>query len=164
MSSLLKWNKATPITIEHRMKPVLGLHKSVNEAFNDFYNLFETGDFALDRFDNINLLPALDIVETDDYYTIEAEMPGMGEEDIKITINEDRVTIKGEKSTSKKHKNKSYLSREITYGRYDRTIALPPSADSHKATATFKKGMLWINIPKKAENKNHSREVKIGKS
>ena len=163
MNHILKWKIAAPISIEHQMKPVLGL-QAVNEAINDFYSMFETGDFGLERFENRKLFPSLDIVESDDQFTIEAEMPGMGEEDIKVTINEDRITIQGEKSSSKKHKDKNYLSREITYGRYDRSIALPLSADSHKATASFKKGMLWITIPKKAESKNHSREVKIEKS
>lgn len=164
MNSLLKWKHGTPISIEHQIKPLLGLHKTVNEAINDFYKLFETGDLNLERFENRNLFPSMDIAETDDFFNVELEMPGMGEEDIKININEDRLTIQGEKSTSKKHKDKNYLSREINYGKYERSIALPPSADASKATATFKKGMLWIKIPKKADNKNHSRELKIEKA
>lgn len=163
MSNLIKWNKTTPTSIERQIKPFLGLHKTIDEAIDNFYNLFEATGLDIDRFENRNLLPAMDITETDDAFTVEVEMPGMGEEDIKITINEDRLDIHGEKSTSKKHKNKKYLSREITFGRYDRSIALPPSVDSNKASATFKKGMLWINIPKKAEKKNHSRQINIQK-
>ena len=106
----------------------------------------------------------MDIVDNDEELNIEVEMPGMSEEDIKITINEDRLTIEGEKSTSSKHKDKNYLSREINYGRYERCIALPQSVDTSKASATFKKGMLWVKIPKKAESKHHSREVKIQKA
>lgn len=164
MSNLIKWKKATPISIEHQIKPFLGLHKTIDEAIDNFYNLFETGEFNLDRFENRSLFPAMDITETDDAFTVEVEMPGMGEDDIKITINEDRLDIHGEKSTSKKHKDKKYLSREISYGRYDRSIALPPSADASKATATFKKGMLWVNIPKQSGSKNHSRVVKVAKA
>lgn len=149
----MKWKKGTPISIEHQIKPFLGLHKTIDEAIDNFYNLFETGGLEMDKFENRRLFPAMDITETDDCFTVEVEMPGMGEEDIKITINEDRLEIRGEKSTSKKHKDKKYLSREITFGRYDRSIDLPPSVDSSKATATFKKGMLWVNIPKKAEKK-----------
>ena len=164
MSNLMRWKKATPISIEHQIKPFLGLHKTIDEAIDNFYNLFETGGLDIDKFENRRLFPAMDITETDDCFTVEVEMPGMGEEDIKITINEDRLEIHGEKSTSKKHKDKKYVSREITFGRYDRSIDLPPSVDASKATATFKKGMLWVNIPKKAEKKNHSREVKINKA
>lgn len=166
MSNLIKWKKTTPISIEHQIKPFLGLHRTIDEAIDNFYNLFETGGLGLDldRFENRSLFPAMDITETDDSFTVEVEMPGMGEEDVKITINEDRLDIHGEKSTSQKHKDKKYRSREITYGCYDRSIALPPSVDASKATATFKKGMLWVKIPKKSEKKNHSRELKIEKA
>lgn len=164
MSNSMKWKKTAPISIEHQIKPFLGLHKTIDEAIDNFYSLFEAEGLDIERFENRKLLPAMDITETDDCFTIEVEMPGMGEEDIKITINEDRLEIHGEKSTSKKHKDKKYLSREITFGRYDRSIVLPPTVDSSKATATFKKGMLWVNIPKKAEKKNHSREVPVEKA
>lgn len=164
MSKLLKWKHETPISIEREMKPLFGLRKTVNEALDDFYNFFETGNFNLEQFENRSLAPSMDIAETDDYFNVEIEMPGMSEEDIKINISEDRLTIQGEKSTSTKHKDKNYLSREITYGQYYRSINLPPSANADKATATFKKGMLWIKIPKKANNKSHSREIKIEKA
>lgn len=164
MSSLLKWKQATPVSIERQIKPLFGLHKSVNEAINDFYNMFETGNFNLERFDNRNLFPAMDIAETDDFFNIEVEMPGMGEEDIKLSINENRLTIQGEKSISKKHKDKNYLSREISFGSYERVIDLPPSADTSKASASFKKGMLWVKVPKKSEDKGSSRQIKVDKA
>lgn len=166
MKQLRKWKESTqtPISIERQIKPLLGFHRTLSEAMNDVYNLFENEGLNLAQFENRTLYPAMDIVESDEELNIEIEMPGMGEEDIKITINEDRLTIQGEKSTSSKHKDKNYISREINYGRYERSIALPTSVDTSKATATFKKGMLWVKIPKKAESKNHSREVKIQKS
>ncbi|MGC1182347.1 Hsp20/alpha crystallin family protein [Legionella sp.] len=163
MSNLARWKKGTPISIEHPIKPFLGLHKSINEAIDDFYHLFGTEELDVNRFENRSLFPAMDITETDDSFTVEVEMPGMGEQDIKITINEDILEIHGEKSTSKKHKDKKYLSREISYGSYDRSISLPSSVNSNEAKATFKKGMLWINIPKKDGKKNHSREIQIEK-
>lgn len=163
MSGLARLHKETPIAIEHHMKPFLGLHNAVNEAMHDFYDLFEAGELDLDKFEHRNLFPALDIVEAKDHFTVEAELPGMGEEDIKLSINENRLTIHGEKSSSKKHKGKNYLSREIHYGQYERSIVLPPSADVDKATATFRKGMLWVKIPKKLESKKHSREINIKK-
>lgn len=164
MSSLRKWKESTPISIERQIKPLLGFHRTLSEAMNDVFNLFENEGLNLAQFENRNLFPAMDIVDNDDELNVEVEMPGLGEEDIKITINEDRLTIEGEKSTSSKHKDKNYLSREINYGRYERSIALPPSVDTNKATATFKKGVLCVKIPKRAESKNHSRELKIQKA
>jgi len=163
MSDLLKWKKASPVSIEHHIQPFVGFHRSVNDALNDFYNLFESTGLEKNRFEKLNLLPALDIVEADDHYNVEAEMPGMGEDDIKVCIDGNRLTIQGEKSTSKKHKDKKYVSREINYGKYERTVVLPSSADTDKASASFKKGMLWVTIPKKTEKKKSPRAIHVKK-
>lgn len=91
-------------------------------------------------------------------------MPGMSEEDITVTFNDNKLTIEGEKSTSTKDEKKNFVSREITYGRYERTVSLPLTADVDKATASFKKGMLWVTIPKKALGKGSSKSIKIEKA
>lgn len=162
MASVKRLNKAA--TNELMSNPFLKLQQEVTHAMNDFYDLFEPLSAELGKFDHHRLSPALDIIEDDTQFKIEAEMPGMGEEDITVTFNENRVTISGEKSTSKKDEKKNYVSREITYGRYERTITLPHNANVDKATASFKKGMLWIVIPKKAAGKSTSRNIKIEKA
>jgi len=148
---------------EHELmtNPFLKLQQEVNHAMNDFYDLFEPTNVNFENFAHIKLTPALDIVEDKDYFKVEVEMPGMGEEDIKVSFNENRMTIEGEKTTSKKDENKNYLSREISYGRYERTLTLPASADVSKANATFKKGMLWVVIPKRTESKSNKKTLKI---
>ncbi|VEG90249.1 Hsp20/alpha crystallin family protein [Legionella spiritensis] len=164
MNGILKRGKGTSIPIERTINPMWGFHRSMSDALKDFYNVFESGDLNLERFENRNLFPAMDVVEADDHFNIELEMPGMGEEDINVSISENRLIIKGEKTSSKKHKDKNYLSREIGYGCYERTIELPPSADVEKASASFRKGMLWVKIPKRAESKNKSRKIKVDKA
>ncbi|HAT8179961.1 TPA: Hsp20 family protein [Legionella pneumophila] len=152
-------------TTDLLMSPFLRLQQEVNHAMSDFYNLFDPQRSAnLEQFEHISLTPSLDIVEDKDSFKIEAEMPGLGEEDIKVSFCENRLTIEGEKSTSKKDENKNYISREISYGRYERTISLPLSADVDKATASFKKGMLWITIPKKTKTKEDVKTIKIEKA
>ncbi len=105
----------------------------------------------------------MDIVDDKENLKIEVEMPGMGEEDIKVSIADGILTIRGEKETSKKDEGKNYVRREIGYGSYERTIPLPDSVDVEKAKASFKKGMLWVTIPKKPESVKRSRELKIEK-
>ena len=90
-------------------------------------------------------------------------MPGMGEEDISIEVNDGVLIIKGRKEISKQNKDKDYLMREISYGSYERTIDLPDSVDIDKVKATFKKGMLWVDIPKKPDYVNKNRKVNIEK-
>ncbi|PWY54359.1 Hsp20/alpha crystallin family protein [Legionella qingyii] len=159
MASLKKYHQS-----ENVISPFLRLQQEVNHAMNDFYDLFEPMSTDLKKFENIKLSPALDIIEDQEFFKIEAEMPGMSEKDITVTFNDNKLTIEGEKSTSKKDEKKNFVSREITYGRYERTVSLPLTADVDKATASFKKGMLWVTIPKKALGTGNSKSIKIEKA
>lgn len=91
-------------------------------------------------------------------------MPGMDEKDVTVSLKDNLLTVHGEKSISKKDERKNYIAREISYGRYERSITLPQSADGEKVSASFKKGMLWVTIPKKADSKGNGRQIKIEKA
>lgn len=131
---------------------------------NDFYDMFKHGDTRLERFENLKCLPSMDLVEDEKNFKVELEMPGMDEKDIKISFADNVLTIHGEKERSRKNETKNYISREINYGRYDRSITLPSSVDIEKATASFKKGMLWIILPKRKGNQGNAREIFINKA
>lgn len=163
MNTLLKWKKATPISIEHSRNPFLSLHQEVDDAFRDFYNLFGHNKPSLEQFENLDLLPSMDIVEDENSFTVQVEMPGLDEKDIKVSFSDGMLTITGEKTVSKKNENKKYHTREISFGKYERTISIPQSLDVDKANASFKKGMLWIAIPKKTQSKQSSHDIKVEK-
>ncbi|KTC90274.1 Hsp20/alpha crystallin family protein [Fluoribacter dumoffii] len=160
MNTLLKWKKGNPLSMEHSQHPFLSLQQEVDRAFHDFYDMFASNK-NWEQFEKLNLLPSMDVVEDKDHITIQMEMPGMDEKDINVSFTGSMLTITGEKSTSKKNDNKKYLSREISYGKYERSISLPSTVDIDKAKATFKKGMLWVELPKKAEAKGKSKDIKV---
>lgn len=87
-----------------------------------------------------------------------------GGEDIHVSFDGNKLLIKGEKTSSKKDDDKHFISREISYGCYERSILLPITADVSRASASFKKGMLWVIIPKQAIKKSASKEIKIEKA
>ncbi|QEY51551.1 Hsp20/alpha crystallin family protein [Legionella longbeachae] len=161
MNTLLKWKKGHPVPIAHANNPFLSLQHEVDRAFRDFYDIFSFNRPALEQFENLNLLPSMDVVEDEAHFSVQVEMPGMDEKDIQVSFANNILTITGEKFTSKKNENKKFLSREISYGKYERSISLPPTVDVEKAKATFKKGMLWIELPKKAEAKGKGRDIKV---
>lgn len=144
--------------------PFIKLQNEVNHAMSDFYNLFQPLSSNLKKFEQLMITPALDLVEDAKSFKIEAEMPGMDEEDITVHFSNNRLTIEGEKTTSKKDVKKHFVNREISYGHYERSIALPDTADVNKAKASFKKGMLWITIPKRAAIKGSKKTIKIDKA
>jgi HSP20 family protein len=146
------------------ISPFLTIQKEVDKAMNGFYDLFETKPFDLEGFENLSLSPSMDLVEDENSYKLEVEMPGMDEKDITVSLNDNLLTIQGEKSTSKKNERKNYRAREIHYGRYERCITLPQAADGNKISASFKKGMLWITIPKREGSKENGHQIKIEKA
>lgn len=108
--------------------------------------------------------PTADVVETDTEFRVNAEMPGIDEKDIEVTVADGILTIKGEKSEEKEERKKDYHVSERRFGSYRRSFALPTTADIDKVQATMKNGVLSVFLPKAAEAKATSRKVPIGKS
>src|SRR6185312_13927531 len=105
MVNLINWKKSIPVSIEtYRKNPFLSIQSELDKAMRDFYNMFETPS-VIEKFESLTISPSIDLVEDKDHIKIEAEMPGLDEKDIKVSINDGLLTIKGEKSTSKKDEN-----------------------------------------------------------
>ena len=93
-------------------------------------------------------LPKVDVAETEENVIVTAELPGVKQEDVTITVMDDILTIKGEKREEKEIKREDYCSMERSYGSFMRTITLPSSVQADKAKATHKEGVLTVTIPK----------------
>lgn len=160
--------KAVPAAEVHFKKsPFSSLHEELDKLVRNFSHLtgMSIPRFSLENnFENLSLNPSIDIVDDQTSFKVVAELPGMGEDDIHVSVSDGLLVIRAVKETSRKDQGKNYLKREIGYGRYERTIALPESLDIDKAKASFKKGMLWVHIPKKTESIKKSRELKIEKA
>jgi HSP20 family protein len=104
--------------------------------------------------------PKLDVTETKDAITVKAELPGVEQKDISISIQEGVLTFKGEKQAEKEEKDKRHHRIERSYGAFYRSVALPAAVDSSKAAATFKDGVVTITLPKAAEAKGTIIPVK----
>jgi len=103
--------------------------------------------------------PAVDVYETEGGYVLKAELPGVGKEDIKIDVNNNALTIKGEKKFEEKTEKENYMRIERSYGSFTRTFALSDKVDSGNIKAAFKDGVLEITLPKKEEAK--PKEIKV---
>lgn len=152
-----------PLHIHHR-EPLFQMHRAFDDALENIFSRVNSAPLPFQDMENFLITPSIDIVDEKDQIKIEAEMPGMGPEDITLSLAEGSLTIRGKKTTAKKDKGKDYVRREINYGSYLRTISLPETVDIDKATASFKKGMLWVILPKKAEDTKQARQIKIEKA
>jgi HSP20 family protein len=106
-------------------------------------------------------IPAINLEETDDSYVVQAELPGLKKDEIKVSITEDTVTISGERKISKEEKGKTYHRVEMSYGKFQRTLTLPGEIVPSKAKATYKDGILTIKLPKSEKAKVKEIEVEI---
>ena len=158
-NDLLPWGHPSNINIRQGKNPFASLQNEVNKLFEGF-----GGDWnvpSLWSSDNKNISPAIDIIENDKSFKVEAELPGIKQENVEVDINDSYLNIKAEKKSSKNDDGDNYVRRERFYGTYQRTISLPETADASKAKASFKKGVLWVEIPKKAEAVAKSRKLEV---
>ena len=146
--------------IDQEFNPLLTLQEDLNKTMTHFYDLFEPANYNLDHFDDLQMSPKLDIIETQKEFCVEVEMPGLDEKNIKVTVDDNTLTIFGEKLRTK-HSNSRFVDREIKYGRYERSISLPKGADWEHVTANFENGILTVLIPKIHARKCNPKAVKI---
>jgi HSP20 family protein len=101
------------------------------------------------------------VTEDDNAYEITAEMPGVEEKDVEITVKDDRLTLRGEKKSEKEEKKKDYHMTERSYGAFERSFHLPADVAADKIRADFEKGVLTLTLPKTPEAKSKERKIAI---
>lgn len=107
--------------------------------------------------------PSVDISENDKEIKVSAELPGLDEEDIQVSLDRDLLTISGEKKEEKEDKRQNYYRLERSYGSFRRSLRLPAEVEADKIEATFKNGVLKITLPKTAAFHRKRITVKAGK-
>jgi len=105
--------------------------------------------------------PLVDISEDDKEYLIKAELPEVKKEDVKVTAEEGRLTIMGERRFEKEEKGRKYHRVERAYGSFGRSFSLPDDADSAKVSAEFKDGVLTVHLVKDEKAQPRQIDVKI---
>lgn len=139
-------------------RDMVSLRDEVDKVFKDFFGRLP----AERRLAEGYWFPTVDLEESPDEVAITAEIPGMRKEDIHISISGDQLSITGERRKEEEEKGKTYHRIERSYGRFQRTVALPTEVLSDKARASYKDGLLKITLPKaeKVKPKEIAIEVK----
>ena len=135
--------------------PFISLQREVDRLFDDFTRGFPAfGNGKLD------LLPSMDVTETDKEIEITAELPGLEEKDVQINIADNLLSIRGEKIAEKEEKDKNYRLVERSYGSFERTLELPDGVNVDSIQANIAKGVLKVTVPKPAPAQAKKIEVK----
>lgn len=106
--------------------------------------------------------PPVDVYEDEHNVSLKIEVPGIDEKDIDVRLENNTLTVHGERKIEKEEKEENYRRVERQYGSFTRTFTLPTTVDSEKVSATYHKGVLKISLPKKAEAKPKQIKVNIG--
>ena len=108
-------------------------------------------------------VPAMDLTEAGDHYVVHADLPGLSEEDVSIEIEDNVLTISGERKVeSERRAEGGVIRHERSYGRFSRQLTLPEGTDADGVAASFEKGVLEVRIPKPEERKPRRVSISVG--
>jgi HSP20 family protein len=154
--------------------PLLGLRQEVDSLFDNFFSSFSLGPFGsyASEFDPFRKLgtkltsargymPSMDIKETDKEFKVSAELPGMDEADIELSLSDGRLVIKGEKKEEKKSEEEDHHLMERHYGSIYRSLPLPEGIIEDSIEAVYDKGILEITVKKSDTKEKVAKTVKI---
>lgn len=139
--------------------PLFELQRDMNRVFDDFFRGFDLPQ----AFGRPASWPNIDVSETDTEYKVTAELPGLDEKDVELTLRENALMISGEKRDEREEKNEGRYYAERFVGRFSRTIPLPDEVDAEKVAAAFKNGVLTVVMPKNQEARESTKRIPIQK-
>ena len=149
MTVLTRWEPFREVaTLQDRMNRLF--RASYNDAGQD--ESLTTSRFA----------PAVDVYEDEHKVSLKIEVPGIDEKDIDVRVENNTLTVHGERKIEKEEKEENYRRVERQYGSFTRTFTLPQTVDTEHVSANYDKGVLKITLPKKAEAKPKQIKVNVG--
>jgi HSP20 family protein len=134
------------------------MRKEINRMFDNFFH----GDLtdSTSAFTSA-WVPAVDIAEHDNDFVVRMELPGVTKDDVKITMQEGTLTVRGEKKQEKESRGSDFHRVERSYGSFQRSFALPTAVRADGIDATFRDGVLTMSLPKAEEAKPKQIDVKV---
>jgi HSP20 family protein len=134
------------------------LQDRINRVFRDSYS----GSDRDESLTTSSFAPAVDVYEDEHKVTLKIEVPGIDEKDIDVRVENNTLTVHGERKIEKEEKEENYRRVERQYGSFTRTFTLPQTVDTDKVSANYDKGVLNVTLPKKAEAKPKQIKVNVG--
>jgi HSP20 family protein len=146
--ALVRWDPARELD---------ALQGDMNRLFDSFFGRREGG--AGSAYGSRRWIPPMDLVETEDYLVLRADLPGVEEKDIEIEVKDGVLTVAGERRAQHETQREGFHRVERSFGRFSRALELPKGVDPQSVSAHFDKGVLEVRMPKPAERKPTRIEV-----
>lgn len=137
--------------------PFTSFRREMDRLFDDFLSPAEPRSFG----EGSLVAPSIDLEETKDGYKLTAELPGLQEKDVQLEVRDNALTLSGEKRSEHIEGEGQRTYTERSYGRFERTIPLGSDIDRDKVEATFKNGVLTVNLPRRPDAQPQTRRIEI---
>jgi len=137
------------------------LHHNLDRLFDEIWQGNGRGAPIVPAWSAAGLSPRLDETEDDKAYHVAVELPGLTEKDVEVTLSDGQLCIRGEKKREKEEKGQDYYRKERVFGAFRRQLPIPGEIDESKIKATFKNGVLAIDLPKSAEAKKKVKQIEV---
>jgi HSP20 family protein len=147
--TLIRWEPA---------RELQSIQSEMNRLFNTFFEPSAAGNGAVMR----RWSPAMDLVETDEHFVLRADLPGVSEGDVKIELDDNVLTISGERKAAHEERKEGFYRVERAYGSFSRTLTLPEGVDAEGISANFDRGVLEVRVPKPEQRKPRKVEISVG--
>ena len=128
-------------------RPIQDLFSIHNDMSRLFDNWYRPARYRAEG-ENLDWMPVVDILEANEHVEIRAEIPGLSEKDVQVSVTDDVLTLKGEKTQESDENDQKYHRVERSYGRFQRSFTLPANLDPEDIKAKFTNGVLIVSIPK----------------
>ncbi len=133
------------------------------EPFGEFSRLMNTLFNAGEGAGTTNRwMPAMDLVEADNHFVLKADLPGLTEDDVSIEVQDNALTVSGERKAEHEERQRGWYRVERSFGRFSRSLTLPEGVDPAGIEASFDKGVIEIRIPKPEERKPRRVQIRAG--
>ncbi len=146
--ALIRWEPARELT---------SLQSDMNRLFNTCFDTPANGAGGLRRW-----VPSMDLVETEDDFVLRADLPGLTEADVELELEDNVLTLSGERAAEHDESKEGYYRVERPSGAFARSLTLPDGVDADAIHASFDKGVLEVRVPKPEQRKPHKVSITVG--
>ncbi len=141
-------------------------HLPAKNLFSDFFDLYAREFFSpmMGEENTETFMPKVEVHESEKGYEVRAELPGMKEEDINLSLDDNCLILQGEKRSEKIEEKKKSFRSEFSYGSFYRTIPFRADVDNDNIEATYRDGILHVSLHKKADGTEKTKKILINKT
>jgi HSP20 family protein len=136
------------------------IQNEMNRLFNTFFD--QPGQTGRDTSTQRRWIPAMDLIETGEDYVLRADLPGLSDGDVNVQLEDNVLTISGERKTEHDQQQEGYYRLERAFGSFSRSLTLPDGVDPAGIEAHFDRGVLEIRIPKPEQRKPRTVQINLG--